>query len=202
MNKIDTIVFDLGGVLIDWDPRHLYRQLFDDTEKMEWFLENICHSDWNMQQDAGRPFADAVAELVGLYPDFETEIRAFHTRWIEMIGGPMPDTVVILEEAAKKGFRLFALTNWSAETFPLVRHEYELFDHFQEIVVSGEEKIAKPDPKFFQLLMDRHQVVPEYSLFIDDNKANIDAANQLGFHTVWFKSADDLRKKMNELALL
>lgn len=202
MTEINTIVFDLGGVLIDWNPRYLYSKLFTNAEKMEWFLANVCHGDWNQQQDAGKPFGEATSELALVYPEYKAEIMAYFDRWIEMIKGPINGTVALLDAIAKKDFRLLALTNWSAETFPLVRHEYAFFDHFQEIVVSGEEKMAKPDPAFFQLLMDRHQVAPEQSLFIDDNIDNIKAANQLGFHTIRFVHPEDLGEKLKALGLL
>lgn len=202
MKTIDTIVFDLGGVLIDWNPRHLYSRFFDRKEDMEWFLTHVCHGDWNMEHDAGKPFAEGIAEKVAEFPQYEKAIRAYFDQWIEMICGPMTETVSLLEALKSQGYRLFALTNWSAETFPLVRHEYALFDHFDSIVVSGDEGLAKPDPRFFQLLMERHRVVPEASVFIDDNQHNVDAAKKLGFHTVWFKTAADLQLRLQELHVL
>lgn len=202
MKEIKTIVFDLGGVLIDWDPRYLYRQLFDDEQEMEVFLKDICHLQWNAQMDAGKPFQEAVDELSEQYPHYREEIQAYWHRWLEMIPGQIDGTVSILEAIAKKDYRLLALTNWSAETLPLVMPDYPFFDHFEGIVVSGEEKLVKPDLKFYQILLDRYQVDAEEALFIDDNAGNIAAANQLGFQTIHFQNPEDLNHRLQNLGVL
>jgi 2-haloacid dehalogenase len=191
---IQAVVFDLGAVVIDWDPRHLYRKVFDgDEAKVEMFLAQICPSDWNERQDAGRSLAVATEERVAAYPEWEREIRAFYGRWIEMVGGPIPGTADILRELAALGVRLFALSNWSAETFPLVRHRFPELDLFEKIVISGEHNCAKPDERFYRLALEEFALPASSLLFIDDSKRNILAAERLGFVTLLFKSAKELR---------
>ncbi|REE01604.1 HAD family hydrolase [Marinoscillum furvescens] len=202
MTEIKTIVFDLGGVLIDWDPRNLYRQLFDDEKEMESFLKDICHLQWNAQMDAGRSFQEAVDELSDQYPHYREEIQAYWHRWLEMIPGQIDGTVALLNQIAQKDYQLLALTNWSAETLPLVMPDYPFFDHFEGIVVSGEEKLVKPDPKFYQVLLDRYQVKAEEALFIDDNADNIAAAAELGFPTIHFKNPEELAQRLQNLGIL
>jgi 2-haloacid dehalogenase len=134
---VDTVVFDLGGVLIDWDPRYLYRQLLDDEEEIELFLETVCTVEWDAQMDAGRPFAEGVAELVARHPDQEWLIRAYADRWEDMLAGEVPGSVEVLEELAGAGVRLIALTNWSRETFPIARRRFPFLERFVAVVVSG-----------------------------------------------------------------
>lgn len=199
---IDTIIFDLGGVLIDWNPRHLYRKLISDEERMEFFLENICVHEWNEQHDAGRPVAEGMAELAARHPEWEKEIFAYYGRWEEMLGGTIDGTVDLLAELKKKeSQRLLALTNWSAETFPIARERYEFLKWFEGILVSGEEKMKKPDPKFFQLLFDRFDVDPGRAVFIDDSARNIDAAVECGLHAVQFTSPDALQLELKRLLM-
>jgi len=197
--NIDTIIFDLGGVLIDWNPRYLYRKLFRSEEEVEWFLKNICTSEWNDEQDAGRSFEEATRELIEKFPDHREPIEAWYSRWTETISGPITGTVDILREIRdSKKYRLYALTNWSAETFPWALDNFEFLHWFEGIVVSGVEKCRKPLPKFFHILFDRYNVTPEKAVFIDDNHANIAAAKTLGLNAITFKDplqlADDLRK--------
>ena len=192
--NIQAVIFDLGAVVIDWDPRILYRKIFDgDEAKVEMFLAQICPSDWNERQDAGRSLAVATEERVAAYPESEREIRAFYGRWIEMGGGPIPGTADILRELAALGVRLFALSNWSAETFPLVRHRFPELDLFEKIVISGEHNCAKPDERFYRLALEEFALPASSLLFIDDSKRNILAAERLGFVTLLFKSAKELR---------
>ena len=192
---IHAVVFDLGGVLIDWDPRHLYRKVFDDEKVMEEFLGNICTPDWNEQQDAGRPVAVATKERISKFPEYRTEIEAFYGRWEEMLGGPVKSTLDLLHEVKKEGkWGLYALTNWSAETFPIARARYSFLDLFEDIIVSGEVKCKKPDPKIYQILVERTGVDPENSLFIDDSERNIMAARNLGFQTIHFDSPDRVKE--------
>lgn len=202
MKSINTVVFDLGGVLIDWNPRYLYRQMFDDEAEMEKFLAEVCDGNWNMQQDAGRPFQEGVNELAKLHPHYQNHIQAYWDRWIEMINGEIIGTVSLINQIAEKGYPLYALTNWSSETFPLVVNDYEFFKLFKGIVVSGDEKMAKPDSKFYKVLIERYQIRPESTLFIDDNKDNVEAANQLGFHTVHFHSPEELEAELKRLSIL
>jgi 2-haloacid dehalogenase len=193
---VDTVVFDLGGVLIDWDPRYLYRQLLEDEAEIELFLETVCTIEWDARMDAGRPFAEGVAELVARHPDQEWLIRAYADRWEDMLGGEVPGTVEVLDELAGTGIRLFALTNWSRETFPIARRRFPFLERFVAVVVSGDEGIAKPDHRLFQVLVDRHRVEPAAALLVDDSVANVEAAAALGFVTERFTSAEALRSRL------
>jgi 2-haloacid dehalogenase len=197
------VIFDLGGVLIDWNPRYLYRKLFDgDEAAMERFLGEICTNEWNLQQDAGRPFADACALLVERHPEQRDLIEAFHGRWIEMIGGPIDGTVEILTELKAKDTPLYALTNWSAETFPLAKARYDFLHWFQGTVVSGEEKLVKPDPRIYRLLLERYGIEPAASVYIDDNRRNAEVASELGLHGIHFTGPEALREDLRRLGLL
>ena len=167
-NKIDTVIFDLGGVLIDWNPKYLYRKIFNDEEEINYFLTEICSPDWNEQQDAGRTLAEASEILVKKHPKYEKEIEAFYGRWTEMLGGAIEKTVDILEQLHhKKEQRILALTNWSAETFPYALENFEFLQLFEGILVSGVEKMKKPDSKIYQLMLDRYQIEAPKSVFIE-----------------------------------
>jgi 2-haloacid dehalogenase len=197
------VIFDFGGVLVDWDPRHLYRKLFPgDPAGMERFLAEVCTSEWNLRQDAGRPFAVAVAELVGQFPAQADLIRAFQLRWDEMLAGPIDASVAILGEVKDAGHRLYGLTNWSHETFPVARARYRFFDWFDGIVVSGEERLIKPDPRLFARLLERYHIDPARAVFIDDNRPNVDAAAALGIHGIHFRSPAQLRDALATLGIL
>jgi 2-haloacid dehalogenase len=200
---IETIVFDLGGVLIDWNPRYLYRQLFDDDERMEYFLEHITTSDWNEEQDAGRSLAEATHLLVEQHPKWEEEIRAFYGRWSEMLGGALEGTVDILRYLkTKSDYRLYALTNWSAETFPVAQKRYEFLTWFEDILVSGVEQMRKPNPAFYQLMLDRFEINPETAIFIDDNLRNVEAARKMGVYSVHFHSPKQLKEDLAKIAIV
>lgn len=188
-----VVVFDLGGVLIDWNPRYLYRRLFDDEAAMERFLADVCNDAWNVQQDAGRSFEQAVEEAAGRHPEARPLIEAYWRRWDEMLAGPIVASVAILEELAADGVELHALTNWSAETFPIARERYRFLDLFRTIVVSGEERVAKPDPKIFEILLARIDRPASACLFIDDSAKNVDAASALGFDAIRFERDEGLR---------
>jgi 2-haloacid dehalogenase len=197
MQTTNTIIFDLGAVLIDWNPRHLYRKIFKDEEKMEWFLTNICTPDWNEEQDGGRSFEAATQLLISNYPEYENEILAFWKRWEEMLSGPIPGTVEIFKELRESGnYKILALTNWSAETFPIAQTKYDFLHQFDGIVMSGAEKTRKPFPDFYQILLNRYQVIPNQSLFIDDNLRNIQAALSLGIPSIHFESPESLRSEL------
>ena len=170
------MVFDLGGVLIDWNPRHLYRQLFDDEGAMERFLAEVCSPAWNERQDAGRPWREAVADLIARHPDHTPMITAYHQRWAEMLRGEIPESVEVLKALKARGLRLYALTNWSHETFPEARRRFAFLDLFDGIVVSGEEGLIKPDPVIFQRLLTRYDITPSRALFVDDSPRNVTAA--------------------------
>lgn len=198
-DSINTIIFDLGGVLIDWNPRYLYRKIFKTEEEVSWFLQHICTSEWNDQQDAGRSFEEATRELITKHPEFKEPIAAWYARWQETIAGPIDGTVEILKNIkASEKFRLYALTNWSAETFPWALENFHFLHWFEGIVVSGIEKCKKPAPEFFQILFDRHQVRPGESLFIDDNLHNIQGAKALGLNTIAFETPEQLHRDLQQ----
>ncbi len=197
-----TIVFDFGGVLIDWNPRHLYKKMFSSETEMEWFLENICTTEWNLKIDAGKPFAVSVAERSSQYPEWIDKIEAFHKRWPEMLGGEIPGTVEILEEILQKGHKVYGLTNWSAETFPIAQARYPSLRLMDGIVVSGEEKLIKPDPEIFRILLERYSLKPANCIFIDDNLHNIEASRKLGFEGIHFIDPDGLRDALSQAGVL
>ncbi|MFL5779545.1 MAG: HAD family hydrolase [Chloroflexota bacterium] len=197
-----AVVFDLGGVLIDWDPRYLYRSLFDDEDAMERFLAEVTTAEWNGRQDAGRPFAEAVASLSQQYPEHEELIGAFWSRWTEMLGEAIGPTVEILAELRETGVGLYALSNWSAETFPLARPRFPFLDWFDGIVISGEVRVAKPDERIFMHLLDHHGLAASETVFIDDSEANAAAAASLGLIAIHFEGAGPLRRELETLGLL
>jgi len=199
--RIDTVVFDLGGVLIDWNPRYLYRELFDDEVRMEWFLSHICTPEWNAMQDAGRTFDEATRELVERHPEHEDDIRAYYTRWVDMLAGPIEGSVDVLRDVRSSPYRLYALTNWSAESFPIARNRYSFLDLFDGIVVSGEIGMVKPDPEIFDHLRKVFDVVPHESVFIDDVSANVEAAKDAGYHAIRFENPDQLRADLTDLGV-
>jgi 2-haloacid dehalogenase len=200
---INTIIFDLGAVLIDWNPHYVYKTLFTDEEEMKKFLATVCTSEWNEEQDAGRLLKDGTDILVEQFPEYEAYIRAFYTRWEEMLGDAFWGTVAILKQLKECGkYRIYALTNWSAETFPVALAKFDFLSWFDGIVVSGAEKMRKPEPEFYRLLLNRYQVKAEEALFIDDNYRNILAAEKLGIQSIHFTSADVLGDKLIEMAVL
>ncbi len=200
---INTIIFDLGGVLIDWNPNYVFDQIFDSEERKQYFFENICTSDWNEQQDAGRSLQEGTEMLVAQHPEWEHEIRAYYGRWREMLGGPIQDTVDILKQIKEAdSHRLYALTNWSAETFPIAQELYDFLNWFEGIVVSGVEKTRKPFAGFYQILLDRYRVDPAKAIFIDDNFRNVKAASSLGIHGIHFQSPTQLKKELKDSNIL
>ena len=198
MNQIDTIIFDLGGVLIDWNPEYVFLEAFKgDRKKMQWFFETICTSDWNENQDAGYPLAQATQDLVDTFPEHEQYIRLYYGNWEKMLGGAIVGTVNILEALiASKKFKVVALTNWSHETFPIAQKRFDFLKWFDGIVVSGEEKARKPFKEIYEILLNRFDIVPERALFIDDNIKNIEAAHALAIHGIHFKNANELIQQL------
>lgn len=190
------VVFDLGGVLIDWNPRRLYRKLLPDDASIEAFLAEVCTAEWNLQQDAGRSWAEAVAELSARFPERAELIAAYHLRWEEMLGGAIEDAVALLEELHAAGVPLYALTNWSHETFPIARRRFRFLDRFRGIVVSGEERAAKPDPRIYRVLLERYRLDPAATLFIDDVPRNVEGARAAGMEAILFSSAAQLRRDL------
>ena len=198
MSVIKNIIFDLGGVLIDWKPEKLYLDVFEgDQKKVDWFLNEICTFDWNENQDAGYPLAQATADLVALFPQYEEWIRMYYGRWEEMLVGPIEGTVALLEKlVAHPDYKVVALTNWSAETFPRALSLYEFLHRFEGIVVSGTEKMRKPYKVIYELTLSRFEIKAAESLFIDDNLRNIEAASEMGINTIQFKSPEQLEKAL------
>jgi 2-haloacid dehalogenase len=196
VNTIETVIFDLGGVLIDWNPRYLYRKIFDTEGEIDWFLENICTGEWNDKQDAGRSFAAATEELISRHPEWEFQIRAWYDRWEETINGPIQGTVEILDYFRQSHHRLYALTNWSAESFPIASEKFEFLQWFEGIVVSGVEKTRKPFPEVYHILFERYSIEPSKSLFIDDNRKNIETGKAIGLNVIHFQNPEQLRNEL------
>ncbi|MBX3001017.1 MAG: HAD family phosphatase [Caldilineaceae bacterium] len=197
-----TIIFDLGGVLLEWNPRYLYRKLFEDEAAMESFLSIVCTPEWNVRQDAGRPFAEAVAELVERHPEQEALIRAYHERWEEMVPHAIEETVEILADVRAAGYRVAALSNWSAETYPLMRRRFDFLGWFETIVLSGEERCIKPDPQIYEILLRRLNQPAHECIFIDDSEKNIIVAQQMGIHAIHFHSSSALRQTLHEIGVV
>ena len=252
-----NLIFDFGGVLIDWDPHHLYDPYFGDRARADWFLQNICTMEWNTQMDGGKPFAEGIAELSARFPEWSKEIAMFHSQWTKMVGGPIPGMLELVRELKAAGHRLYGLSNWSAETFPLICHDYPVLNLLDGMVVSGFESAArvagcadgfaaegtaegaaggaagggadghadgfaarsgagsgagarmsgrapliKPDPEIYKLLLSRYSLQPADCIFIDDNPANVAAAQTIGIHAIPFTNCPNLRKQLAELQLL
>ncbi|MGF1609482.1 MAG: HAD family hydrolase [Kiloniellales bacterium] len=199
---VDSVIFDLGGVLIDWNPRYLYRRLFDDEAAMEAFLVEVWNTDWIRQHDAGRPFAETVAELTALFPHHAEPIRALQDRWPETMGGAIDDTVALLDDLRTRGLSLYALSNFSAETFPHARERFDFLAWFDGLVISGECGLLKPDPRIYRLLFERYGIDPQRALFIDDVADNVAGAEAVGLRARRFTTPAALRRDLSDLALL
>ena len=203
MVAVMAVVFDLGGVLIDWSPEHLYRKLVPDPDERREFLTTICTPEWNHEMDEGRSVPEAVAVLASAHPGDGSLVEAWWTRWPEMLGGEVPGTRSLVETIARTGRPLYALTNWSAETWPWGVQRFPFLEElFDGIVVSGQERVAKPDPQLFEILNDRFDLDPHSTVYIDDSPANIVAASRLGYITHLFTTADLLHVWLTELGLL
>jgi 2-haloacid dehalogenase len=200
---MDTVLFDLGAVLIDWNPRYLYRPLFNGDDKaMEHFLTEIAPSWWNLEIDAGKTFDQAVAERVSVHPDHAEMIAMWRDGWEKMLRDEIAGSVEILAELRGKGHRLHALTNWSAETFPIARRRFGFLQWFEDIVVSGEVGLAKPDPRIFALTIERCRLDPRRTVFIDDSVRNVEAGRNAGMHALQFRDPHLLRLDLTRLGLL
>ncbi len=202
MPEISTIVFDLGGVMIDWNPRHLYKKIFEDEAKMEHFLEEICHPEWNQQQDAGRPFEQAVKELSSLHPHFAKEIHNYWERWPEMLGESIQEMVDLQTYFLNNSpYSVYALTNWSHQTMPFAKEKYDFLEKFEGMVVSGEERCVKPDPQIYHILFKRFKLKPQECVFIDDSFPNIVTARTLGMHGIHFQSPVQTKEELHSLEI-
>jgi len=201
--KITTIIFDLGGVLIDWNPAYVFDKLIEDEERRKHFFENICTAEWNEEQDGGRTIKEANEVLMAKHPEWKEHIEAYYGRWEEMLGGPIEETVEIFKQLKVSGrYKFYALTNWSAELFPIALQRYDFLHWFDGRLVSGEEKMRKPFPEFFQLLIDRFNIKKEEALFIDDNLRNAEAAEKFGFKTIRFKTPSVLKEDLHAMQVL
>lgn len=198
-----TIVFDLGGVLIDWNPRYVYRQLLESEAEVNQFLEEVATMDWNIQQDRGRTIAEGTRLLIERHPNHTELIEAYYGRWTEMLGGPIAETVEMLDELRQNGkYRLLALTNWSAETFPIAQKRYKFLGWFEGIVVSGVEQCIKPEPQIYQILFERYKLNPVDCLFIDDNENNVTGSISAGMPALHFDNPAQLRQELVSRGIL
>ena len=189
-----TIIFDFGGVLVDWDPHRVFDEYFGSREKADWFFANICTMEWNVQMDGGKPFAEGIAELSAEYPEWSKEIQMYFDRWIEMMGDELPGMRKLMQDLKAHGYRLLGLTNWSTETFCQVRHRYPVFDLLDGMLVSGEERLTKPSPAIFRRMIEKFSLDPSSCVFIDDNQANVDGSVAAGIPAILFPGADKLRE--------
>ena len=184
---------------MDWNPHHLYDKYFGSVEKATWFLENICLYSWNLQMDKGKPFAEGIAELQAQYPEWSEAIAIYHSRWIEMMGGEIEGSADLIRRLKAAGYNIYGLSNWSMETFPLVRDKYPIFKEMQGRVVSGEEHLIKPEPEIYHCLMNRFSLKAEESVFIDDNADNVEGARAVGMHAIQFRSAEQVERELKEV---
>ncbi|MDB4062675.1 HAD family phosphatase [Flavobacteriaceae bacterium] len=201
--NIKTIIFDLGGVLIDWNPEYLYLDIFEgDRVKMNAFFEQVCTMDWNENQDAGYPLSKATEDRIALFPEYETLIKIYYGRWEEMLGEAITGSVQILKKLINDPkFRVVALTNWSAETFPVALKRFDFLHWFEGIVVSGTEKTRKPYPEIYQITLDRFNIAPSETLFIDDNLRNIKGAEAIGINGIHFSTPEKLIIDLNNFKI-
>jgi len=197
-----TIIFDLGGVLVDWNPQHLFRKIFPDQEEMDFFLRAVCSLEWNAQIDRGYPIKVAIAELTTEHPEYTDQINAYFDRWDEMISGSFPETVKILKEIKDAGYPLVGLSNWSGETLPRIAHQFEFLNWFDPLVLSGEVEMVKPDPDIYHYLLKEINREPGECIFIDDSEVNIQTAEKLGFEGIHFSSPQQLRDRLDQLGIL
>lgn len=201
MAAIDTIIFDLGGVLIDWNPAYVFDdKYFETKEKHDYFFSHVCTSDWNEMQDAGRSIVEATQELIAAHPDWEKPIRDYYGRWTEMLKGPIHETVEIFRNLKASGkYNLYALTNWQAGLFDIALVRYDFLHWFDGRVVSGEERTRKPFPEFYQRLLDKYHVNASNALFIDDNLRNVKAAEALGIQSIHYLNAVQLKEELKKI---
>lgn len=201
MTRIKGVIFDLGGVVVEWDPMLLYRKLFRDEGGAADFLARIGTPEWNEKQDAGRTLADGTAELLARFPGWEKEIHAYYGRWIEMIGGLVPGTGAVIRELKAAGVHVFALSNWSRETFPQVADRFEELRLFEQIVLSGYHGCAKPDARLYRIALERFAMPAQSLVFVDDSPRNVAGAEAAGIRALLFTGADKLRSDLCALGL-
>lgn len=200
--KIDTIIFDLGNVLVQWSPANLYRKIFKDEAEVNQFLNNVCTMDWHTQQDAGRSPEEGTEALVKEHPDWAHPIRAFYARWKEMFAGPIEGSIQILKELKERGYKVYALSNWNAELYNRTIDDFTFLNWFDGKIISGEVKMKKPDEEIYRLLLQKFAVNPQNALFVDDNEKNVETAQKLGLHVHHFTTPEALRKELKTLKIL
>lgn len=204
-NQINTIIFDLGGVLIDWNPLYVFKNLIPDEARRKYFFEEVCTTQWNEKQDGGVLIETATDERIALFPEWELEIRAYYGRWVEMLGEPLLGTVEILKKLIDSSdYSVYALTNWSSETFPIAKsiERFHFLHWFEGVLVSGEEKLIKPQPEIFELMLSRYNIDRTKAIFIDDNIRNVHASNAVGLSAIHFTSSESLATDLNKLGIL
>ncbi len=200
---IKNIVFDFGNVLIRWDRKNLYSQIFSDPDELHFFLDKVCTLDWNAQMDKGKSFDTSIAERKVIFPKYAEQIQMFKDRWVEMLDGAIQENVEILKYFYNSSeFKTYGLTNWSAETFPIAQNHFDFLNYFEGIIVSGEEKLIKPGKEIYALLLDKFNLIPEECLFIDDSKANIVAAKEMGIQVIHFTEETDVKTELEKLQLI
>ncbi len=203
MKKTTTIIFDLGGVLVDWSPEYVYLKEFrGNREKMDWFLNNICAWEWNENQDAGYPLTKATEERIAMFPEYKELIEMYYGRWEEMLGYTHEDTLAILKKVVDDpNYRVYALTNWSGETWPKAIAKFPWLQWFEGIVVSGDEGMRKPFPEIYELILSRYDIDREEAVFIDDSLKNIHGCEAVGIKGIHFTDATSLAKQLQELGV-
>jgi len=196
--KIENVIFDFGGVLVEWNPRYLYRDYFENENEMEYFLQSVCTDEWNLQQDNGRSLAEGTRLLQAKFPEYHALIQLYYDKWEQMLKREYPETVAILYQLREK-YKVYGLTNWSGETIGIAYKRYPFFKAFDGIVVSGDEKMVKPDKKIYHLLLDRYQLKPANTVFIDDNLLNVIAAKEIGLYAIHYKNPEQLREELSAI---
>ncbi len=202
--QVKYVIFDLGGVLVDWNPEYLYKKVFKgEPEKMKWFLNTVCTKAWNMEQDAGRTFEEGTQNLLKTFPEYESEIRMFFDRWEEMLKGEIKGTSLILKNLNDLNeVKLYALTNWSAETFPIAKRRFDFLNCFEGVVVSGEEFTRKPFSRIYEITLNRFDLQPQHCVFIDDSLENIETARKMGIIGIHYKNSNQLKQELQLLKVL
>ena len=200
---IKNIIFDFGGVLVEWNPHYLFDKYFNDINESNYFVENVCNSEWNAEMDGGKPFEQAVRERSAMFPKYAEALKLYQTNWMDTMGEEIPEMYDLIKSLKANGFPvIYGLTNWSAETFPTVQKTYRIFSLIDKIVVSGEVKQLKPNPEIFHTLLKKFNLKAEESLFIDDNLKNVDGAKAVGINAVLFRGVEKLREDLKNLRVL
>ncbi len=201
-SSVTAVVFDIGNVLILWDPENLYNDLIPDASEREYFLSEVCPYEWNLEQDRGRPWDEAISERLEKFPQYEEWIKAYYERWQDMLGGAIEANVALLKDLKEKGVPLYAITNFSTEKFEEAKRIFPfLADSFIDTVISGDEQLLKPDAKIYNILFERNGLNPSELVFIDDTLKNVDAAQDIGMKALHFSEADKLRSELKQLGL-